>query len=182
MAVTISNSPVHSDCIITYPYGVTDSGYTCGWHTGVDFAPYGDTENNPWLYPVKEGRVVYINTTTTPALGVQCQILDDDGHYWRYCHMATPSPLGIGQTVDTNTKVGVMGQTGNAFGIHLHLEYSTTSGWNYDDFLNPSDALGIPNVRGTIVHYNGTTPPTPIEEPKKKKGWKWQIFHRCKYL
>lgn len=53
MAVTISNSPVHSDIIITYPYGVTDSGYSCGWHTGVDFAPYGSTENNPWLYPVK---------------------------------------------------------------------------------------------------------------------------------
>lgn len=53
MAVTISNSPVHSDAIISYPYGVTDSGYSCGWHTGVDIIPYGDTENNPWLYPVK---------------------------------------------------------------------------------------------------------------------------------
>lgn len=26
--------------------GVSDSGYSCGYHTGVDFAPYGDTENN----------------------------------------------------------------------------------------------------------------------------------------
>lgn len=51
--VTINNSPVHSDAIITYPYGVADSGYSCGWHTGVDFAPYGTTENNPILYPVK---------------------------------------------------------------------------------------------------------------------------------
>ena len=51
--VTINNSPVHSDSIITYPYGVADSGYSCGWHTGVDIAPYGTTENNPVLYPVK---------------------------------------------------------------------------------------------------------------------------------
>lgn len=27
--ITINNSPVHSDIIITYPYGVTDSGYSC---------------------------------------------------------------------------------------------------------------------------------------------------------
>lgn len=53
--VTINNSPVHSDSIITYPYRIADSGYTCGWHTGVDFAPYGSTENNPILYPVKKG-------------------------------------------------------------------------------------------------------------------------------
>lgn len=38
--VTINNSPVHSDSIITRAYGVVDSGYSCGWHTGVDFAPF----------------------------------------------------------------------------------------------------------------------------------------------
>lgn len=27
--ITINNSPVHSDSIITYPYGVADSGYQC---------------------------------------------------------------------------------------------------------------------------------------------------------
>lgn len=45
--VTILNSPVHSDCIITYPYGVVDYSYTCDFHTGLDFAPYGTTERNP---------------------------------------------------------------------------------------------------------------------------------------
>ena len=50
--VTIYNSPVHSDCIITYPYGVIDYSYTCDFHTGLDFAPYGTTGTNPDLYPV----------------------------------------------------------------------------------------------------------------------------------
>ena len=44
--------------------------------------------------------------------------------------------------------------------------------WNYDTFLNPSIALGIPNERGTIVKYDGTTPPpeppTPTEKIKRK--------------
>lgn len=104
--ITINNSPVHSDSIITYPYGVADSGYSCGWHTGVDFAPYGTTENNPVLYPVKPGRVVYINTITTEELGVQAQILDNEGHYWRYCHMVAGSlQVSVGQEVDLSTPI-----------------------------------------------------------------------------
>lgn len=67
-----------------------------------------------------------------------------------------------------------MGATGNVTGIHLHLELSTTMAWNYDTFLNPSTALGIPNVRGTIVKYDGTAPPpvpptpTPTDNIKRK--------------
>lgn len=57
-------------------------------------------------------------------------------------------------------------------GIHLHLEYATSPVWNYDYFLNPSDALGIPNVRGTIVHYDGSIPPTPII----KKRFPWVLY------
>ena len=66
--VTISNSPVHSQAIITYPYGVADSSYSCGFHTGVDFAPYGSTPSNPILYSVVAGEVVYVNNTDDVAL------------------------------------------------------------------------------------------------------------------
>lgn len=104
--VTISNSPVHSDAIITYPYGVIDSSYSCGFHTGLDLAPTGTTENNPLLYPVFEGQVVYINTTTDVALGVQAQILDSEGRYWRYCHMVEGSlQVKVGDIVNLNTVI-----------------------------------------------------------------------------
>ena len=45
-----SDIPIHSECMISYPYGVIDSGYSCGWHTGVDLVPHGATENYPLLY------------------------------------------------------------------------------------------------------------------------------------
>lgn len=110
--VTISNSPVHSDIIITYPYGVVDSGYSCGWHTGCDFAPYGTTENNPLLYPVFEGKVVYINNDASQRLGVQAQILDNQGYYWRYCHMVAGSlQVNVGDIVNLNSVIGRMGAT-----------------------------------------------------------------------
>lgn len=176
--VTINNSPVHSDIIITYPYGVADSGYSCGWHTGIDFAPYGDTENNPIMYPVKDGKVVYVNLTTSPALGVQVQILDNEGHYWRYCHMVEGSVLvNVGDTVTTQTPIGRMGATGNVTGRHLHLECSTTQSWQCSTFLNPCDILGIPNVDNTIIHYDESiVPPEPI--PIKNKKFPWVLYAR----
>lgn len=179
--VTIKNSPVHSDIIITYPYGVADSGYSCGWHTGVDFAPYGTTENNPIMYPVKDGKVVYVNLTTTPALGVQVQILDNEGHYWRYCHMVEGSvTVSVGDIVTTQTPLGRMGATGNVTGRHLHLECSTTQSWQCSTFLNPCDILGIPNVDNTIIKYDGSIeppdPPDPPEPTRKIKKFKWVLY------
>lgn len=170
--VTISNSPVHSDTILTAVYGETGPNWA-RFHTGTDFAPYGNTPSNPDLYSVCRGRVQQVKYDGT--LGNQIVIKDNDtNNYWRYCHMREASTLQVGAVVNTNTKVGVMGATGNVTGIHLHLEYATTLAWNYDTFLNPSTALGIPNVRGTIVKFDGTPPPpTPTE---REKGFKWWIF------
>lgn len=58
----------------------------------------------------------------------------------------------------------------------MHLELSTTLAWDYDTFLNPSTALGIPNERGTIVKYDGTpVPPTPTITIKKHK-FPWAVL------
>ena len=49
-SVTISNSPFHETSRITYPYGVADSGYSCGYHTGVDIV--ADSGTGAYIYPV----------------------------------------------------------------------------------------------------------------------------------
>ena len=154
--VTISNSPIHSDSVLTAVYGETGPNWS-KFHTGTDFAPTGQTPSNPALYSVCTGTVVRKKTDST--LGNQIQIRDNStGHYWRYCHMQSPTTLNVGDTVTTQTQVGIMGATGNVTGIHLHLELSTTMDWDYSTFLNPSTALSIPNTRGTIVKYDGQAP------------------------
>lgn len=169
--VTINNSPIHSQSIITYPYGIEDASYFCGYHTGLDFAPYGSTESNPILYSVVNGEVVQVVTTTTGDLGVQALILSSDNEYWRYCHMVQGSlQIEVGDIVTTNTPIGRMGDTGHATGVHLHLERATTFNWTCGRFLNPAEYLGIPNTIGTIVNYDGT-PPTPIVIKKSKFPW-----------
>lgn len=142
--VTISNSPVHQDTVLTGVYGQTGSSWpTCGFHTGTDFARYGYTAL-PDLYSVCSGTVTLKRYEN--VLGNVVQIQDSNtGLYWRYCHMNAPSPLSIGDTVTTSTVVGVMGQTGTgAHGIHLHLECSHTSGWICSQFVNPSTQLRNP--------------------------------------
>lgn len=107
--VTINNSPIHSDSIITALYGETGTHWA-QMHTGSDFAPYGSTPANPDLYSVCSGTVVDKITYTGQALGNQIVIQDSTtGLYWRYCHMNAPSPLVIGESVTTATKVRCYG-------------------------------------------------------------------------
>lgn len=42
--------------------------------------------------------------------------------------------------------------------------------WNCDNFLNPVEPLGIPNIEGTIVEYDGDAPVPPS---KNKSSIKW---------
>lgn len=72
--ITIPNSPVHSDTILTAVYGETGSNWA-RFHTGTDFAPTGSTPANPLLFSVCDGEVV--NVMYDGTLGNQIQIKDD---------------------------------------------------------------------------------------------------------
>lgn len=123
-----------------------------------------------------------VEVATTGSLGYRVVIKDSNNHYWRYCHMVAGSiAVSLGQQVTLNTKLGNMGMTGNATGIHLHLECSTTLAWNCATFLNPATILGIPNVDNTIIHYGGTPPPPPPPTPTSTENYKkWGWFMNIK--
>ena len=108
--VTINDSPLHQDAIVTYPYGIYDTSYTCDYHTGIDFAPFGGYETNPDLYSVCTGIVKEVNLTPSASLGNNVVILDTGtGKYWRYCHMVTGSVVvSVNQNVTTASKIGKM--------------------------------------------------------------------------
>ena len=175
--VTIYNSPVHTDSILTGVFGETGQYWpTCGFHTGTDFAPYGSTPSSGApLYGVCLGTVY--SKATEGVLGNIVIIKDMvTTNYWRYCHMSSPSPLNVGDIVNTTTIVGYMGESGTgAHGVHLHLEYASSPIWSCNTFLNPSTALNIPNVSGTIVHYEGTPPPPPPPTETGKNFKKWRL-------
>ena len=96
-----------------YPYGVQDSGYSCGFHTGCDFPASGTNESNPDIYSVVEyGTVVYVYKDATgnggsPALGNQVQIKDEKtGNFYRFCHLLEGSiSVNVGDKVNLSTKL-----------------------------------------------------------------------------
>lgn len=188
MKVKTNKSPLHINCEVGYPYGVKDSDYSCGYHTGCDFPQSGTNEQNPDLYSVLEdGEVVYVykdckNQYDEPHLGNQVQIKDKkSGNFYRYCHMLYGSiTVNVGDKVNLNTKLGKMGNTGNSSGTHLHLELSTTQSWQCGNFLNPVEPLGIPNIQGTIVEYSGDVPPEPTPTIKSN-SIKW-LKNRAKKI
>ena len=107
--VTINNSPVHTDTILTGVYGQTGQYWpTCGFHTGTDFAPTGTTPSiNAPLYSVCNGEVVQVRTES--ALGNVIVIKETNSNrYWRFCHMNSSSPLSVGMSVTTSTVVVVL--------------------------------------------------------------------------
>jgi murein DD-endopeptidase MepM/ murein hydrolase activator NlpD len=46
-----------------------------------------------------------------------------------YAHLAEPSPLHEGETVRTGQPIGIVGDTGDAQGCHLHFEIWGAPGW-----------------------------------------------------
>ena len=46
-----------------------------------------------------------------------------------YAHLAEPSPLQVGETVRTGQPIGIVGDTGNSQGCHLHFEIWAPPGW-----------------------------------------------------
>jgi murein DD-endopeptidase MepM/ murein hydrolase activator NlpD len=50
---------------------------------------------------------------------------------YAYMHMAAPSGYHEGDRVRTGDRIGVVGQTGRAYGCHLHFEMWSAPGW-YD--------------------------------------------------
>lgn len=51
------------------------------------------------------------------------------GNDFMYAHLAEPSPLQTGDTVRTGQPIGVVGETGDAQGCHLHFEIWGAPGW-----------------------------------------------------
>lgn len=148
--VTTSCSPLHGTCTIGQPYGNASSRYHCGFHTGIDF-PASGVSGSLDIYSVCTGTVIATGVLPNlSSLGYEVLIQESgSGVYFRFCHLVAGSiTVSVGQSVTTSTKLGVMGQTGNADGVHLHLECSTTQSWNCNTFLNPRKSFRFWKYKG----------------------------------
>jgi len=66
------------------------------------------------------GGVVRINRFH--SLAGNYLVIDGADYDYAYMHLASPSPLQVGQTVTAGQDIGMVGNTGNSQGCHLHFE------------------------------------------------------------
>jgi murein DD-endopeptidase MepM/ murein hydrolase activator NlpD len=102
-------------------FGASRSGHT---HQGQDVMAACGTP----LVAARGGRVQM--STWDDAAG-NYLVIDGKGtgNDFMYAHLAEPSPLNEGDSVRTGQPIGVVGDTGDAQGCHLHFEMWGAPGW-----------------------------------------------------
>lgn len=94
-------------------------------HAGIDLAPNG-ASNLP-VTSSAEGVVTYNGYSATGGWMITIrhnEYIADNGQmlHTSFLHLASQSPLGIGQRVDKGQFIGNTGTTGTSTGVHLHFE------------------------------------------------------------
>jgi murein DD-endopeptidase MepM/ murein hydrolase activator NlpD len=133
--------------VLPVPSGVIGAhfgeyGMWSRYHTGLDFrASYGTP-----IRAVKSGVVLYAGNSGNWA-GNHVAIKHADGKTTMYSHMSSMSARA-GQTVQAGDVIGRVGETGRAFGAHLHFELYP-AGVKYGDVykaINPQPWLAANGV------------------------------------
>jgi len=119
-------------------------------HGGIDIV--GD--DNAIIYAVEPGSVTMISPwdgktkTGTQSYGNLVVVTDSNDCRHYYAHLKSIA-VSNGQYAFDGTKIGVMGNTGNSFGAHLHYEVRT--GKTTSTRVNPANYCGIENAKGTYT-------------------------------
>lgn len=117
--------------------------WAAGYHTGVDricpnitlVSPAdGTVQRNE--YNTSYGNMVVITTT--------------DGKSILMAHMKEKSKLKVGSTIKKGDSVGIMGNTGNSYGAHLHIEVQNSKTWAYNkNLLDPNSYIDWNDISST---------------------------------
>ncbi len=122
-------------------YTITQEWDEIGWgtnviHGGIDIAsmPAGSM---PPVYVARSGTV---ETVTYDGTGGNYVVIKHDDGYWTYYGHLDSVDLSVGDKVTTNSRVGNMGATGLASGVHLHFEVWKGAQWQR---INPRDVINF---------------------------------------
>lgn len=122
-------------------YTITQEWDEIGWgtnviHGGIDIAsmPAGS------MPPVYVARTGIVETVTYDGTGGNYVVIKHDDGYWTYYGHLDSVDLSVGDKVTTNSRVGIMGATGLASGVHLHFEVWKGGQWQR---INPRDVINF---------------------------------------
>lgn len=102
--------------VVTYAYGVKNSRYAAGYHTGDDYAAAVGLP----VVAVRNGKIAWSNDNGG-AYGTWMGLEADNGRTYVYCHLSSRL-VSAGTVVTAGQTLGKVGATGNVTGPHLHFE------------------------------------------------------------
>lgn len=112
-----------------------------GSHPGIDL--YGISSNK--VYATCNGTIYRTGYDKLYGNYVVVKETGADRFHW-FCHLSSISKKRT-NIVNRASVIGIMGDTGNATGIHLHYEIRNLSN-KYGDDQNPAEYMGISNKVG----------------------------------
>jgi murein DD-endopeptidase MepM/ murein hydrolase activator NlpD len=118
--------------VVTYPYGVKNSGYAAGYHTGEDYA----TPTGSNAVAVRSGTIRWSNDNGG-AYGKWMGLDADNGRTYVYCHLSSRL-VASGTKVVAGQPLAKTGATGNVTGPHLHFEDHPLGPFVYAQVRKPS--------------------------------------------
>lgn len=131
-------------------------------HKGLDLISNTNERN---IYAIADGIVTYVRSNVrdsdifySPHGGNEIWINHGGGYISRYCHLKENSvKLLVGDKVKDGDIIGIEGDTGYAFGVHLHFEL--WFGGNYK-YINPFDFIFGSKTIPSLNYGNISTTPT----------------------
>ncbi len=132
-------------------------------HQGVDIAGNGGTPIVAAFDGTVTLRVVNYGST---SYGNYVVITHASGYTTLYAHMRDAPPVAQGQTVSRGQQIGIVGNTGNSFGAHLHFELKrnganvTNNAFSCGRNVSRGSAMSM-DFPGLGSNSTPTTPPPP---------------------
>lgn len=142
----MTNLPVSGIFRITCPYHKKGSKWAAGWHTGVDIV-----STNRRVYGTCDGSVYRLGFDKSYGNFVVVRNFSDNTFHW-FCHLQTIF-VKQGQNVSRGTVIGIMGNTGNSTGTHLHFEIRKHTNV-YNQTNDPCLYMGVSNKTGFFNSKN----------------------------
>lgn len=147
---------------ITQGYGNGHRGIDLGWRS--DEAQNNVYSNCPGtVYATLDG--VAPGSEYGGGWGNYVLVRHDNGMFSRYAHLQSGLPVHEGQRVDENTVLGIIGESGRAYGRHLHFEVQ----------MNSSSGSRIDPTRYLTEPISGSSPSKDVNVyyrvRTQKHGW-----------
>jgi murein DD-endopeptidase MepM/ murein hydrolase activator NlpD len=128
----LSGAPTDSSGNYVFPVGGGPSVVSVShWHHDYPAADIVAPEGTP-LYALSDGTVLYA-WSWDQRCGTGFTMKTTDGQTWTYCHLSYLDPeVTEGAELKAGDPVGLVGQTGDATGPHLHLQLQPASSYPQD--------------------------------------------------